>query len=315
MSRVKCSEWWVTRGERRGTTGKGRFLIYLYFPVILLVVLLSGFHIQAQEVTAVDTLSVEIWPDYDQASILVLLTGELSSDTPLPATITVPLPPEAQLNAVARISPDGFMADDIDFTQVSAAVTLTTPDPSFRVEYYYPYEADGQQHSFTFAWTADFAINQMSLSIQQPLSAGTLTTNPAATAITTSQLDGLSYHVLPIEPVPAGQSYTAAVSYHMTSSLLTVTQLQNQTEEQAAVPPPINPTAAPNWAASWGLYLAAAGTALIGIAMFWQVYNNRRKPGRSARPGPATKVRFCHNCGQRSQKGDQFCRQCGTALK
>jgi len=301
----------VRRGEWRVASGQWRILTYLYFLVILLVVLLSGFHVRAQGVTAVDTLSVEIWPDYDQASVLVLLTGELSSDTPLPATITVPLPPEARLNVVARISPDRFMADDIDFTEAAGAVTLTTPDPSFRVEYYYPYQTDGEQRDFTFTWTADFAINQLSVSIQQPLSADTLTTNPAATAITTSQLDGLIYHVLPVQTVPAGQSYRAAVSYHMASPLLTEARLQNQGGGEAAVPPTTNPTGSPNWA----LYLAAAGTALIGIAMFWQVVNHRRKTRRPGRHRPATKASFCHNCGQRSQKGDQFCRQCGTPLK
>jgi hypothetical protein len=265
--------------------------------------LLAGSQARAQAVTAVDTLSVEIWPDYDQASVLVLLTGELSSDTELPATITVPLPPDARINAVARISPEGFMSDDIDFTEAADAVTLTTPDPSFRVEYYYPYRADGEQRNFTFNWTADFAVNQMTVSVQQPISADTLTTNPAAAAISTSQSDGLNYHVLPIQSVPARQSYTASVNYHMTSPLLTVARLQNQGEVETAVTP------------NWALYLAATGMALIGIAMFWQVYSNRQKTRRAKPRAAPAKTSFCHNCGQRSQKGDQFCRQCGTALK
>lgn len=266
--------------------------------------LLSGSQVLAQGVTAVDRLSVEIWPDYDEANVLVLLTGELSSDTPLPATLTVPLPANARLNAVARITSDGFMSDDIPYTETADAVTLTTPESSFRVEYYHPYRADGQQRDFTFTWTADFAINQISLSIQQPLSADTLTTNPTSTAITTSQADGLSYHVLPIQAVPAGQTYTATITYHMTSPLLTATRLQNQAGE-------VDTAVTPNWA----FYLAAAGTALIGIAMFWQVYNNRQKARRPVQRRPATKSSFCHNCGQRRHQGDQFCRQCGTTLK
>jgi predicted amidophosphoribosyltransferase len=27
------------------------------------------------------------------------------------------------------------------------------------------------------------------------------------------------------------------------------------------------------------------------------------------------KVNFCHQCGERAQSGDKFCRNCGTALK
>jgi hypothetical protein len=89
----------------------------------------------------------------------------------------------------------------------------------------------------------------------------------------------------------------------MTSPLLTVARLQNQGEVETAVTP------------NWALYLAATGMALIGIAMFWQVYSNRQKARRAKPRAASAKTSFCHNCGQRNQKGDQFCRQCGTALK
>lgn len=286
-------------GKRQEVRGKTRFLAFCFY----LAMLLSWSQLWAQSVTAVDTLSVEIWPDFDEASILVLLTGELSHDTPLPATLTVPLPAAARLNAVARIASDGFMSDDILYTQSADAVTLTTPDASFRVEYYHPYEINDEQRDFAFVWTADFPINQMNISIQQPLSADTLITSPASTATTTSQLDGLTYHILPTQAVPAGQTYMASVNYHMASPLLTANRLQNQGGKTTAVPP------------NWALYLAAAGTALVSIAMFWQAYNNRRKGHQPVRPKKGSKTSFCHNCGQHSHKGDQFCRQCGTALK
>ena len=304
-------------GERREVKGEGRRL--LGGLGALLIVLWWLMPVGAQGGTAVETLSIEIWPDYDQPSVLALLTGELTAGTALPATITIPLPANAQVNAVARITPDGVMTDDIDFTETADSVTLTTPDPSFRVEYYYPYTVAADEHSFVFNWTANLAVNQMSVLVQQPASAASMTTNPAATAVSTRQLDGLTYHALPVASVPTGQTYSASVSYQMTSPLLTVARLQNSGGAETAVSPPstVIPETTPNWA----LYLTAVGTTLIGIAMFWQAYNNRQKkdkrPASRKRPAKAglAKAGFCHNCGQRRQQGDQFCRHCGTALK
>ena len=281
---------------------------------ILFVFCLWVLSVEAQADTTIDTLTVEIWPDYDQPDVLVLLTGELAHTTALPATVTIPLPANARVNAVARITPDRVMIDDIDYTETADSITLTTPDPSFRVEYYYPYSVAGDQHSFAFNWTPNMAINQMFVAIQQPASAANLTTNPATTDVAIRQTDGLTYHTLPAESVPAGQTFAVSVSYQMTSPLLTAAQLQNQGSGATGVSPSsTTPTATSNWA----LYLAAVGTTLIGIAMFWQAYNNRQKrgPTRPARSKSTAKASFCHNCGQRRQRGDQFCRHCGTALK
>ena len=292
---------------------KGKWRGLLCVLTLLLVGLLGERPVGAQETTSVDTLDIEVWPDYDQTDVLILLTGALTAGTALPATITIPLPVDARVNAVARITSDGVMTDDIDFTETADSLTLTTPDPRFRVEYYYPYTVAGDVHSFTFHWTASIAVNQMTVSVQQPASATNVTTDPAATAVTTRQADGLTYHTLPTESVSTGQAYEISVSYQMASPLLTVAQLQNQAGGTTAVAPT---TTIPDTTPNWALYLAAIGTTLIGIAMFWQVYNTRQKSKRpKSRPKPATKTRFCHNCGQRRQQGDQFCRHCGTAIK
>jgi hypothetical protein len=85
-------------------------------------------------VSVIDALDIEIWPDYDRASVLVLLTGTLPGDTRLPASVTLPLPEVARLNAVARIdSKDGKMKDDIfSSSDPPGALTFTTPDLRFR---------------------------------------------------------------------------------------------------------------------------------------------------------------------------------------
>ena len=78
--------------------------------------------------SVIDSLDLEIWPDYDKSSVLVLLTGTLPEDTRLPASITLPLPEVAQLNAVARIdSKDGNMT-----TSQLSATSLPPPNTSIK---------------------------------------------------------------------------------------------------------------------------------------------------------------------------------------
>ncbi|HEX6387566.1 MAG TPA: hypothetical protein VF177_23100, partial [Anaerolineae bacterium] len=117
-----------------------------YLGLLLLIILAAPFPSVASaqsETTAIESLAVEFWPDYDRPAVLVLLTGTLPADTPLPATVTLPLPQEADLNAVARISDDNVMIDDIEYTTGADQLTFTTPDRRFRIEYYLPYTADG----------------------------------------------------------------------------------------------------------------------------------------------------------------------------
>ncbi len=112
-------------------------------------------------VPVIDSLDLEIWPDYDKASVLVLLTGTLPGDTRFPASVTLPLPEAAQLNAVARFDrKDGNMKDDIFWsTDSPGTLTFITPDLRFRVEYYLPYTVNKTQRSFDYSWLAAVAVN------------------------------------------------------------------------------------------------------------------------------------------------------------
>ena len=125
--------------------------------------------------SVIDSLDLEIWPDFDKSSVLVLLTGTLPEDTRLPASITLPLPEVAQLNAVARIdSKDGNMKDDIiSSTDPPGTLTFITPDLRFRVEYYLPYTINKNQRSFDYTWLAAISVNNFQLRVQRPSSAST----------------------------------------------------------------------------------------------------------------------------------------------
>jgi hypothetical protein len=269
-------------------------------------------------VPVIDTLNVEIWPDYDKTSVLVMLTGTLPGDTRFPASVTLPLPKAAQLNAVARIdSQDGNMKDDIfSSTDSPGTLTFSTPDLGFRVEYYFPYTVNKNQRSFDYTWLAGISVNNFQLRVQRPTSAGTLNTEPAAANVVRSG-DGFDYHTFPVQAVPAGQPFSLRVDYQMTTAQLSATSLPptNPSMQTPALPAtPGTGGAGLNWA----LVAVVAGGFIIIGALIWQIASRRpapdiRKPIDS-RVETQSQAQFCRNCGEPVDEGDKFCSGCGSEL-
>lgn len=275
--------------------------------------------------TALERLEIDFWPDYDEPSVLVILSGALPSDTPLPATVTLPIPGDALLNAVARVSSDNRLMDDISYDEsVPGQLTLTTPEQRFRVEYYMPYESDGNERNFAFDWRADMTVFELIMSVQQPVLASDMTLNPAAAGVSTRQ-DGLQYHDLPPQSVPEGQTFTLNGAYTLTRPGLTVDFLETQQPGQIDPSPPASPSDSAGSASfNWPVLLAAMGAVLAVGATAWFALRGRRSSGRVAKPRPVRrpkaksasgKAKFCHQCGQPTSPGDRFCSNCGTALK
>ncbi len=268
-------------------------------------------------VSVIDSLDIEIWPDYDKPFVLVLLTGTLAGDTRLPATISLPLPESAQLNAVARIdSKDGTMKDDI-FSSTDPPDTLTfiTPDLRFRVEYYLPYAADQNQRSFDYTWLAAISVNNFQLRVQRPTSASTFITEPATANIFKS-VDGFDYHTFPRQAVTAGQPFSLHVDYKMTTDQLSAASLlpPNTSKQTNALPAMPRTRSGMNWA----LVTVVTGGLLIFAALIWQIASRRpasniRKPIDSG-VAKQSRAKFCRNCGEPIDLGDRFCRGCGSEL-
>lgn len=311
---------------------------------LLLLILGQPSRAQAQmTASTIESLAVDIWPDYDRPSVLILLTGILPADAALPATITLPIPADADLTAVARIGADDNLFADIPFDEtVPGQVTLTTPDPRFRVEYYIPYDLDGETRTFTFAWQADLSVTQMLVSVQQPVATEDMTTDPAVFSVTPRQ-DGFQYHNLSPQEVPAGDSFSLAVNYSRAVSQLSAELLQPETTIGTTTNSTTQPEAPIESGLSWPTILLASGGVAVLAVGAWMMFGERRKAApqaarvkarpaskaaksRSPKPDAAAKVetaeapppsyaQFCHQCGQKSDPNDRFCRSCGTRLK
>ncbi len=295
--------------------------------IVLLLLLFSpglAGPLQAQEeVERLEQLVVDIWPDYDRAAVLILLTGRLPASAALPATVTIPVPQGATIHAVAAVASDNQMFETT-YALEAGQLRLTATDQRFRVEYYVPYEADGLARSFSYNWQSPMTVDDLNVSIQRPRAATTMTTSPAAEAIGTAN-DGLQYHDFVMQPLPAGEPFAVAVNYTLGSEQLTA-------PASAPVSAQDDPAeAATGRTMNWPLFLGGSGVLFIVLALFWYVWGQRpgsgrppRKPAvrRSSAPPasrraarPAAVARFCHNCGAEAQPEDRFCRACGTVLK
>lgn len=307
----------------------------------LVITLLMATTAQAQSaVTGLDRLEIELWPDYDRPALLVLLTGVLPPGTVLPANVRLPIPAEAELHVVARISDNSEMIDDVTYNTETGQegqqfLTFTAPDLRFRVEYYLPFTAEGDDREFGFTWQSDLEIFLLAVLIQQPLNAVNFTTEPVAPTIQPRD-EGFNYHVFPEQPMVAGQQFTVQGSYTLRPAMQSVNALA--TAQAAGNPPgsstaiPVDPDPAgdnPGFLSYWPIILAAIGGLVLLALAGWLLLVRRtpappgrkatpRRPQTSGRKQAATRdsaVRFCHQCGQAIQPGDHFCRNCGATIK
>lgn len=298
------------------------------FLLTVILLLLPLTQTAAQTEPVINQMTIELWPDYDQPAVLVLITGFFADGTPNPTEVTLPLPSGADIHVVAYFTENDVLTDQgVDYSLGENSVTLSTPGTGFRLEYYLPYEALGNQRNFNYTWQADLPVNELTFMIQEPIAATNFSVTP--TAVNVSDNNGLTYHTLPVQPVPAGTPYTVNLTYTLSSPQLTIeSQIPADGATNTTVPqtaPSSSPAASSTSfldTINWPLAVAGAGLLLIIVAVIWQIASSRsakKRPAKPRRQAPAKTgkqaAKYCHECGHPLQSGDKFCRECGTAVK
>ena len=301
--------------------------------LILSFLLLIAVPASAQSEVRLAVAQVQLWPEYDDPSMLVIYTLQLPDDQDLPVDISLRMPASAgEPLAVAVVEDSNMVTRPYEYSVDGAWATLTvTVDVQLlRVEYYDPALSQSDNpRSYTYAWPGDYAVDEFIVSVQEPVGASQMTVESEIFDFgdPIQQQDGLNYFGANLGIIGLGESFDVEIGYTKGGTNLTI-----ESFEQTSAAPTTNQTTQtqslgglPAWA--WVVIGVGAAFIMVGVVDFLR---NSKKPSRpssyrqkkqrsSSRSASASstsgKKVFCHNCGQPAEPGDKFCRECGTELR
>lgn len=275
---------------------------------------------RAQNPIKLSMLQVQLWPEYDQPSMLVIYDFKLPDGVRLPVSVSLDFPKEANLVAVASQSSDGSLlnTDYIGPTVNEAGQSVTIQIQTatvYHVEYYQPLVRTAEQREFNYVWPGDYAIDDISVSVRVPPNTTSIVTDPPMKS--TKAADGSSNLIKDFGALPAGQQFPLKLTYVRTADTLSV---PGETV-QPSKPVGSNTPGRVLFSNYLPYILGVIGIVAIGVAViyFLQPRNRhialRRRTHTKRIESQAKSDMHCHQCGARAQPGDRFCRVCGTPLR
>ena len=161
------------------------FLLAFVFPSVT----------YAQDAT-IDHLEIAMWPEFDQRAVLVIYRFQLSPDSQLPATVSLPIPASAgEPHAVAWRDEAGRLLV-ADYTrEISgewANILVRIESLEGQLEFYSDLNIAGPSRSFALSWPGDVRVNTLTYEVQQPVGATDLIVDPSPQDQSIGQ-DGLLY--------------------------------------------------------------------------------------------------------------------------
>jgi len=294
-----------------------RWLTALVFMGVMLVPSSA----RAQAPVAISGLLVQLWPEYDQPSMLVLYDFQVADVTELPISITIRIPKAANLTAVAMHGENDALLN-ADYRESSSdeawqsIIVQVQSTATYRVEYVQPLSRSGDQRQFSYVWPGDYQVEDFNLSLRMPADAAAVTAEPALRA---GEVAGASYYLgNDFGFMARGTDFTFDLTYTRTSESLVAPPQDLQPSQ------PLNGSTPGRVMLSNYLpyILGALGVALVvgGSLYFWQssragASRAKRHRAGAQRNAEQTGDVHCHQCGARAEEGDRFCRVCGTRLR
>ncbi|MGA7194722.1 MAG: zinc ribbon domain-containing protein [Anaerolineales bacterium] len=269
-------------------------------------------------------MQVELWPEYDQPSMLVINYIILSPDTTLPAALTLHIPATAGKPSVVAVGQtlDSVTDQGIQYTTSTQgnwiAVNIEATGPAIQLEYYDPnLQRKDKERDYLYEWRGDYQVESFSLFLQRPLSATNIQTSPSL-SLSEKRDDGLTYYSSDFGSLAAGNTFSLSLSYDRSTDALTFSSLPVRPSQ------PIGPSTESSFMSSFSndlpYVLGGFGLLLIGGGVFYflqpgrgRIKSRRKRSTRTETEGDSEV--YCHQCGTRAHKGDRFCRVCGTKLR
>lgn len=300
--------------------------------ILILITLLMGLallvpaSVSAQDAVSLTSLQVDLWPEYDRHSLLVIYRAVLSADTTFPVDLTFRIPAGAgDPNAVAAKQMDGVpynVTYEREIRGKWAFINFTTTAPEVQLEYYdITLKQDGDQRNYSYTWPGDYAVDKMVIQVQEAYNTTDISISPSLGSGVRGE-DNLTYYSAEVGALDAEQTFKIDVQYSKSDDTLSAEVLQ--VEPSAPIP---ERTTSINLLEIWPYLLAVLGAVLVvgGVWWYWRggrgiVGPKRTRRGSRAPSRPAAIVSsdegiYCHQCGKRASPGDKFCRSCGARLR
>ena len=274
----------------------------------------------AQGSVTLANLNVQLWPEYDQPSMLVLADFELPATTLFPVKLTFHIPQDANLVAVASYSADGSLINAIYEGPTTKgdlqAFTVTLNNAKARFEYYLPITFNEDERTFSYLWNGDYAINAFGIRVLEPLDSSSLTTTPKlGPAVVES---GLTYFESNAVKLKSGEQFTLDLKYIKTTDTL----VSSPQGVQPAAPVNENTPGRVSLNKSLPYIIGGIGLVMVvgGIVYYWQAGRSSTKKTRRRVRTPQEneedgKEAYCPQCGTRAKSNDRFCRVCGGRMR
>jgi len=298
---------------------------HLFIPILILCVSLST-PVRAQGGVRLESISVALWAEFDQPSMLVINEFIVSQNITLPVKVTLRFPSDGNLIAVAYEA-NGQLVNTPFESPVAQGEwqTITVNVDSYapyRIEYYQPLEREGNTRSFYFHWFGDYPAERFDLHVQLPADSVNVTPSPAFDSL---ELAPDGQHLVGTTTksgLKMGQSYQFKIEYERESESLSDPSTANQVQPSE----PIDENTTGRVSVDqipW--IIGLVGLAMIAFALFFYWRSLRGTPATSTSgrrrhrstegTADSSQASYCHECGTRSLPGDRFCRTCGSRLR
>lgn len=281
----------------------------------------------AQAAASIESLEVDLRPEFDRPAVLVIYWVHLAQDTPLPAEVSLPIPASAgEPSAVGMGRDAAGQPLQADYTRQEegdwATITLQTQSLDAQVEFYADLDFQGDERGYSFVWPGGIELGSLSYNIQQPVGATNMVIAPPGSSEIGT--DGLTYHQANLGPQSASSTVTISLSYSKSTPELSIEALRPSA--------PLGPSMATQggglerWL-QWGAIALAAVLLAGGGYWYWRSarqeesgesrrrHRPRSKRGRAGSMEIDASPVFCHDCGTQAGASDRFCRHCGTSLR
>jgi hypothetical protein len=300
-----------------GGTMHGSLHKWLLLP-LLFSLLIIPFPVGAQGQITLDNVTVQLWPEFDQPSMLVIYDFSLPQATSLPMDITLHVPSDANIIAVAYADAGGLLNAQYQAAPADGdwqALTITIDQKTtYHIEYYASLTTKDTQRNYAYLWFGDYAVKTFDVSVKVPVDTTDITTDPTMkdTTPTGSDQKILTWSTSDLK---AGDQVPIEVTYTKTSDRLSVSDqpLETGIVDESTQGRVSLSNYLPYILGGLGVLLI-----LVGGLYFWQSSKGRPEPRRrhrSQEEDTSGEAIYCHQCGKRAQANDRFCRTCGTRLR